>query len=55
MVNQEKSRVAPIKEIAFLGFQFLRGKIRVSNKARIRFKTEFGSLLAGTTFCRCTK
>ena len=37
-VNQEKSRVAPIKEITFLGFQILRGKIRVSNKARFRFK-----------------
>jgi len=37
-VNQEKSRVAPIKETTFLGFQLLRGKIRVSNKARIRFK-----------------
>ena len=38
IVNQEKSRVAPIKEITFVGFQLLRGKIRVSNKARIRFK-----------------
>jgi RNA-directed DNA polymerase len=37
-VNQEKSRVAPIKDITFVGFQLLRGKIRVSNKARIRFK-----------------
>lgn len=37
-VNQDKSRVAPIKEITFLGFQILRGKIRVSNKARERFK-----------------
>ena len=38
MVNPEKSRVAPIKEITFLGFQLLRGKIRVSNQARTRFK-----------------
>ena len=37
-VNPEKSRVAPIKEITFLGFQILRGKIRVSNQARLRFK-----------------
>jgi len=37
-VNPEKSRVAPIKEIAFLGFQILRGKIRVSNQARLRFQ-----------------
>ena len=38
IVNQEKSRVAPIQEITFVGFQLLMGKIRVSNKARIRFK-----------------
>jgi RNA-directed DNA polymerase len=37
-VNPEKSRVAPIKEITFLGFQILRGKIRVSNQARLRFQ-----------------
>ena len=27
-----------IKDVTFLGFQILRGKIRVSNKARIKFK-----------------
>jgi hypothetical protein len=37
-VNQEKSRVAPVKDITFLGFQLLRGKVRVSNQARNRFK-----------------
>ena len=37
-VNREKSQVAPIKEITFLGFQLLRGKIRVSTKAQRRFK-----------------
>jgi len=37
-VNEEKSRVAPIKDITFLGFQLLRGKIRVSTKAQTRFK-----------------
>jgi group II intron reverse transcriptase/maturase len=37
-VNQEKSRIAPIKDIVFLGFQILRGKIRVSTSARARFK-----------------
>jgi group II intron reverse transcriptase/maturase len=37
-VNQEKSRVALIKEMTFLGFQLLRGKIRVSTTARLRFK-----------------
>ena len=38
IVNREKSQVAPIKEITFLGFQILRGKIRVSTKAQSRFK-----------------
>jgi len=42
--NQEKSRVAPIKNITFLGFQILNGKIRVSNKARIRFKERIRGL-----------
>jgi len=37
-VNQEKSRIAPIKDLTFLGFQLLRGKIRVSTTARLRFK-----------------
>jgi len=37
-VNKDKSEVAPIKAVPFLGFQILRGKIRVSNKARIKFK-----------------
>lgn len=37
-VNLGKSRVAPIKDISFLGFQLLRGKLRVSNAARTRFK-----------------
>lgn len=41
IVKREKSRVAKIKDITFLGFQLLRaleGKIRVSNKAQNRFK-----------------
>jgi len=38
-VNREKSEVARIKDITFLGFQILRGKIRVSNKARIKLPT----------------
>ena len=36
-VNEEKSGVASIKEITFVGFQILRGKLRVSNQARSRF------------------
>ncbi|MCP4289383.1 MAG: group II intron reverse transcriptase/maturase [Gammaproteobacteria bacterium] len=38
IVNRGKSCVAPIKDITFLGFQILRGKIRVSTKAQARFK-----------------
>jgi len=37
-VHKEKSKVAPIKEVGFLGFQILRGKLRVSNGAREKFK-----------------
>ena len=37
-VNREKSEVARIKDVPFLGFQILRGKIRVSDKARTKFK-----------------
>lgn len=37
-VNKEKSGVSEIKHVPFLGFQILRGKIRVSNKARLKFK-----------------
>ncbi len=44
IVNQEKSGVAPIHKVTFLGFQLLRGKIRVSNKARIRFKDRVRAL-----------
>jgi len=37
-VNQEKSRVALMKDLTFLGFQLLMGKVRVSTTARLRFK-----------------
>jgi len=37
-VNKEKSEVAKVNEITFLGFRLLRGKIRVSEKAREKFK-----------------
>jgi len=43
-VKQEKSRVAPLKEVTFLGFQLLRGKIRVSTTARLRFKDRVRAL-----------
>lgn len=43
-VNREKSRVAHIKEVTFLGFQILRGKIRVSMEARKRFKEKVRAL-----------
>jgi len=37
-VNGEKSEVMLIKNVTFLAFQILRGKIRVSDKARDKFK-----------------
>jgi group II intron reverse transcriptase/maturase len=37
-VNKEKSLTSEVKYVPFLGFQILRGKIRVSNKARTKFK-----------------
>jgi RNA-directed DNA polymerase len=37
-VNREKSEVAKVKNVAFLGFQILREKIRISQKAREKFK-----------------
>jgi RNA-directed DNA polymerase len=43
-VNKEKSGVSQIKDVPFLGFQILRGKIRVSNKARIKFKDKVRKL-----------
>ena len=43
-VNKEKSEVARVKDVTFLGFQILRGKIRVSNDARVRFKDRIREL-----------
>jgi hypothetical protein len=37
-VNKEKSKVALIKDVGFLGFQILRSKLRVGNQAREKFK-----------------
>jgi len=37
-VNREKSKVAFIKDITFLGFKLLRRMIRISEKALKRFK-----------------
>jgi group II intron reverse transcriptase/maturase len=43
-VNEEKSGVAVIKDVTFVSFQILAGKIRVSNKARIKFKRKIKEL-----------
>jgi RNA-directed DNA polymerase len=43
-VNKEKSKVAPIKDGGFLGFQILRGKLRVSKGAREKFKRKVREL-----------
>lgn len=37
-VNRDKSQVALVKDVEFLGFQVLRGQLRISTKARQRFK-----------------
>ncbi len=37
-VHQDKSHVALVKDVAFLGFQILRSTMRISTKARKRFK-----------------
>ena len=43
-VNREKSEVAKVKDVPFLGFQILRGKIRISDKARSKFKDKVREL-----------
>jgi RNA-directed DNA polymerase len=43
-VNKEKSGVSEIKSVPFLGFQILRGKIRVSNKSRLKLKDKIREL-----------
>ncbi len=43
-INKEKSLVASAKKAAFLGFQLLGGKIRVSDSARIRFRSKVKEL-----------
>ncbi len=37
-VNEKKSKVAPVEECGFLGFVFVRGKIRWSDKSFLEFK-----------------
>lgn len=39
-VNRDKSQVALVKDVEFLGFQILGGKIRISTEARKRFKDQ---------------
>ena len=43
-VNKEKSLVAKAKDVPFVSFQVRAGKIRVSDKARTRFKTRVRQL-----------
>lgn len=43
-VNRQKSRVALVKDVAFLGFQILRTMIRISDKARAKFKANIRRL-----------
>jgi len=43
-VNRDKSQIAPAKDVEFLGFPILRGKIRISTQARKRFKDRVRAL-----------
>jgi RNA-directed DNA polymerase len=43
-INKEKSEATRIKDIPFLGFQILQGKVRVSDKARTKFKDKVREL-----------
>ncbi len=43
-VNKEKSEVAKIIDVPFLGFQILRGKIRASDNARSKLKDKVRKL-----------
>lgn len=43
-VNKEKSQVAEVKKVTFVGLQILGGKIRVSNEARKKFKKKVREL-----------
>ncbi|HUO76599.1 MAG TPA: group II intron reverse transcriptase/maturase [Thermodesulfovibrionales bacterium] len=43
-VNEAKSGVTETKKVTFLGFQILAGKIRVSDKARTKFKDKIREL-----------
>lgn len=44
LVNKEKSRVAPAREVEFLGFQVHQNKKRISTKAKKRFKDKVREL-----------
>ncbi len=39
-VNEKKNKVAPVGECGFLGFVFVRGKIRWSEKSFLEFKRQ---------------
>jgi len=43
-VNKEKSQVALARKVEFLGFQILTGKLRIGNRARIKFKQKVKEL-----------
>jgi RNA-directed DNA polymerase len=49
-VNEEKSKVAPVEEITFLGFAFKRGTIRWSDKAFREFKRRVKELTGRSWF-----
>ena len=48
-INEQKSKVAPVEECSFLGFVFIRGKIRWSEKSFQKFKRQI-RLLTGRSW-----
>jgi len=44
-VNEKKSKVAPVEKCGFLGFVFVNGKIRWSDKSFLEFKRRLFMLL----------
>ena len=46
IINDEKTRIAPVKECAFLGFQVHGKRIKRSDKSAIRFKSKIKEILS---------
>jgi RNA-directed DNA polymerase len=49
-INEKKSKVAPMEECGFLGFVFVNGKIRWSDKSFLEFKRRLRRLTGRSWF-----